>query len=304
MIPAQGREDILSGFRWYDVDVGSTHIRTAIGGSGPPLLLLHGHPQNHLTWHRIVPDLMRDYTIIAPDLRGYGDSGKPPSDTRHLAYSKRAMASDQIAVMKAFGFDRFSMVGHDRGARVGYRLALDYPDALNHLVLLDIAPTAAMYEQTNAEFARRYFWWFFLIQPSDLPERMISADPDFFVNRHIAGQMKIEGAIDKRVLEDYRRCYRDPAMRHAVCEDYRAAASIDLEYDAADAGRKITTPTLALWGSMGAVGELFDVMGCWRELVVDLRGKALPCGHSPQEEVPHLLIEELRAFLTLPLRSQ
>lgn len=297
MTPAQGREDILPGFQWYDVDVGATHIRAAIGGGGPPLLLLHGHPQNHLTWHRIVPELMRDYTIIATDLRGYGDSGKPPSDPLHLAYSKRAMAADQIAVMKAFGFDRFSIVAHDRGARVGYRLALDYPDALDRLVLLDIAPTAAMYAQTTAEFARRYFWWFFLIQPYDLPERLIGADPEFFVERHIAGQIKIEGATDSRVLMDYRRCYRDPAMRHAVCEDYRAAASIDLEHDAEDSGRQIATPTLALWGSMGTVGQLFDVIDCWRELIPNVRGKALPCGHSPQEEIPGLLINELRAFL-------
>lgn len=297
MIRVDGRLDILPNFSWYDVDVGATRIRTAIGGSGPPLLLLHGHPQNHLTWYKVAPELARNFTIIAPDLRGYGDSGKPHSDPEHYNYSKRAMSADQIHLMRMLGFERFSMVGHDRGARVGYRLALDFPDALERLVLLDIAPTATMYAQTDMEFARRYFWWFFLIQPYDLPERLIAADSDFFVDRHISGQIKIEGALDEAVIEDYRRCYRNPAMRHAVCEDYRASASIDLEHDAADNGRLVETPTLALWGSMGTVGQLFDVLECWSGLISNLRGKALPCGHSPQEEVPHLLIEELSAFL-------
>jgi haloacetate dehalogenase len=297
MIPVAGREDLLPGFRWFDIDADGVSIRTAVGGSGAPLLLLHGHPQNHLTWHKVAPQLAQRFTVVATDLRGYGDSAKPASDGDHLPYSKRAMAADQLSVMAQLGFDRFHLVGHDRGARVGHRLALDHPEALDRLVLLDIAPTAAMYAQTDMEFARRYFWWFFLIQPFDLPERLIGADPDYFLDRHIAGQVKLNGAIDPRVMEEYRRCYRDPAMRHAVCEDYRAAASIDLQHDAADDHRRIESPVLALWGSMGTVGALFDVLGCWRERAIHVSGKALPCGHSPQEEIPEMLLRELDDFL-------
>ncbi len=287
----------MPGFRWQDVDAGGVRIRTAIGGAGPPLLLLHGHPQTHLTWHKVVPELAKRFTVVATDLRGYGDSEKLPGDAAHENYSKRAMAADQVAVMAALGFDRFDVVAHDRGARVAHRMALDHPDRVGRLVLLDIAPTATMYANTNREFATRYFWWFFLIQPFDLPERMIAADPDHFLDRHLAGQIKVEGSLDPRVVAEYRRCYRDPATRHAICEDYRAAASIDLDHDAADADRRVEAPLLLLWGEYGTVGTLFDVMASWQSKAVDTRGRALPCGHSPQEEVADLLLAELDAFL-------
>ncbi len=287
----------MPGFRWQDVDAGGVRIRAAVGGAGPPLLLLHGHPQTHLTWHKIVPDLAKRFTVVATDLRGYGDSEKLPGGPAHANYSKRAMAADQVAVMAALGFDRFDVVAHDRGARVAHRMALDHPDRVARLVLLDIAPTATMYAETNREFATRYFWWFFLIQPFDLPERMIAADPDHFLDRHLAGQIKVEGALDPRVVAEYRRCYRDPATRHAICEDYRAAASIDLDHDAADSKRRIKAPLLLLWGEHGTVGTLFDVIESWRSKAHDMRGHALPCGHSPQEEVPGLLLAELDAFL-------
>jgi haloacetate dehalogenase len=290
--------ELMPGFHWRDVDAGGVRIRAAVGGSGPPLLLLHGHPQTHLTWHKVVPALAKRFTVVATDLRGYGDSEKLPSDPAHANYSKRAMAADQVAVMAALGFDRFDVVAHDRGARVAHRMALDHPDRVARLVLLDIAPTATMYAQTNREFATRYFWWFFLIQPFDLPERMIAADPDHFLDRHLAGQIKIEGSLDPRVVAEYRRCYRDPATRHAICEDYRAAASIDLDHDAADDDRRIEAPLLLLWGEYGTVGTLFDVMESWRSKARDVRGRALPCGHSPQEETPELLLAELGAFLT------
>jgi len=288
--------DLLPGFRWEDVDAGGVRLRAAIGGSGPPLLLLHGHPQMHLTWFKVAPALAKRFTVVATDLRGYGDSEKLPGDPAHANYSKRAMAADQVAVMAALGFDCFDVVAHDRGARVAHRMALDHPDRVARLVLLDIAPTATMYAQTTREFATRYFWWFFLIQPFDLPERMIAADPDHFLDRHLAGQIKVEGSLDPRVVAEYRRCYRDPATRHAICEDYRAAASIDLDHDAADADRRIEAPLLLLWGAQGTVGELFDVMESWRPKAVDIRGRALPCGHSPQEEVPALLLAELDGF--------
>lgn len=289
--------ELMPGFHWQDVDAAGVRIRAAIGGSGPPLLLLHGHPQTHLTWHKVAPELAKRFTVVATDLRGYGDSEKPLSDPAHLNYSKRAMAADQVAVMAALGFGRFDVVAHDRGARVAHRMALDHADRVSRLVLIDIAPTATMYAATNREFATRYFWWFFLIQPFDLPERMIASDPDHFLDRHLAGQVKVEDSLDPRVVAEYRRCYRDPATRHAICEDYRAAASIDLEHDAADADGRIEAPLLLLWGEYGTVGTLFDVMTCWQSKAVDTRGRALPCGHSPQEEVPGLLLSELEAFL-------
>lgn len=290
--------ELMPGFHWQDVDADGVRIRAAVGGSGPPLLLLHGHPQTHLTWHKVVPALAKRFTVVATDLRGYGDSEKLPGDPAHANYSKRAMAADQVAVMAMLGFDRFDVVAHDRGARVAHRMALDHPDRVARLVLLDIAPTATMYAQTNREFATRYFWWFFLIQPFDLPERMIAADPDHFLDRHLAGQIKVDGSLDPRVVAEYRRCYRDPATRHAICEDYRAAASIDLEHDAADDDRRIDAPLLLLWGEYGTVGTLFDVMESWRSKAREVRGRALPCGHSPQEETPELLLAELDAFLT------
>ena len=297
MTPVPGHPAILPGFRWIDVDAGGIRIRTAIGGSGPPLLLLHGHPQTHLTWHKVAPALARRFTVVATDLRGYGDSAKPAGGENHVNYSKRAMAADQVAVMAALGFERFALVAHDRGARVAHRLALDHPHVLSRLVLLDIAPTATMYAETTRAFATRYFWWFFLIQPFDLPERLIAADPDYFLDRHIEGQIKVAGAVSPAVLAEYRRCYRDPMTRHAICEDYRAAATIDLEHDAADADRRIVAPLLALWGGDGAVGQLFDVLKCWRDKAEDVTGRPLPCGHSPQEEVPDLLLAELDRFL-------
>jgi haloacetate dehalogenase len=294
---APGHPDIMPGFAWQDIDADGVRIRAAVGGAGPPLLLLHGHPQTHLTWHKVAPRLAARFTVIATDLRGYGDSAKPEGGVDHVHYSKRAMAADQVAVMRALGHDRFAVVGHDRGARVAHRMALDHPGAVDRLVLLDIAPTATMYARTDMEFARRYFWWFFLIQPYPLPETMIAADPDFFLDRHIAGQIKIDGAVDPRVMAEYRRCYADPATRHAICEDYRAAAGIDLVHDAADVERRIEAPLLALWGGRGTVGALYDVLETWREKALDVRGRALDCGHSPQEEVPDALLEELEAFL-------
>jgi len=290
--------DLMPGFRWEDVDADGVRIRAAIGGSGPPLLLLHGHPQTHLTWFKIARALAKRFTVVATDLRGYGDSEKLPGDALHLNYSKRAMAADQVAAMAALGFHRFDVVAHDRGARVAHRMALDHPDRVARLVLLDIAPTATMYAQTNREFATRYFWWFFLIQPFDLPERMIAADPDHFLDRHLAGQIKVDGSLDPRVVAEYRRCYRNPATRHAICEDYRAAASIDLDHDAADSEKRIEAPLLLLWGEYGTVGTLFNVLESWCSKARDVHGHALPCGHSPQEETPELLLAELDAFLT------
>jgi haloacetate dehalogenase len=289
---------LLPGFTEKDIETSKVRIRTAVGGKGPPLLLLHGHPQNHLTWHKIAPTLAERFTVVAPDLRGYGDSGKPASTPDHLPYSKRVMARDQIEIMQALGHERFAVVGHDRGGRVAHRMALDHPDAVTRLAVLDIAPTATMYARTDQEFATRYFWWFFLIQPYDLPERLIAGDPDYFLRKHIEGQSKTPGAVEEAVFQDYLRCYRDPATRHAICEDYRAAATIDLEHDRADAERRVTAPLLALWGEKGVVGQLYDVLATWREKATLVSGRALDCGHTLQEEAPAALLQELIPFLS------
>jgi haloacetate dehalogenase len=288
---------LIPGFTLRDVETASVRIRAAVGGSGPPLLLLHGHPQTHLTWHKIAPQLAKRFTVVATDLRGYGDSAKPPGGVGHVNYSKRALAKDQVEVMRSLGFPHFAVVGHDRGGRVAHRMALDHADAVERLAVLDIAPTATMYARTDKEFATRYFWWFFLIQPFDLPERLIAADPEYFLRKHIEGQIKTPGAVDEAVFQEYLRCYLDPATRHAICEDYRAAATIDLEHDAADGERAVTAPLLALWGAKGTVGKLYDVLATWREKATDVRGRALDCGHAPQEEVPDETLRELLPFL-------
>jgi haloacetate dehalogenase len=292
-----GNAPFLDGFRLLDVAVGDgLTIRAAVGGQGPPLLLLHGHPQNHVTWRKIAPALAEHFTIVAADLRGYGDSGKPDGGENHIAYAKRTMARDQVALMAALGFPQFGIVGHDRGGRVAHRLALDHPDAVTRLALFDIAPTATMYARTDQEFATRYFWWFFLIQPAPLPERMIGADPEFFLRKHIDGQNKTPNATEPAAFADYLRCYNDPQMRHAVCEDYRAAATIDLEHDAADADARITAPLLALWGAKGTVGKLYDVLETWRDKATRVEGRAIDCGHTLQEERPDEVLAELLGF--------
>jgi haloacetate dehalogenase len=289
--------ELIPGFVQRDVDADGVRIRVATGGAGPPLLLLHGHPQTHVTWHKVAPALAQRFSVVAADLRGYGDSEKPEGGADHAGYSKRAMAADQVSTMRALGYERFAIVAHDRGARVAHRLALDHPQSVTRLALLDIAPTATMYALTNMEFARSYFWWFFLIQPFDLPERLIGADPDYFLDKQLDAQIKIKGSVTPEALAEYRRCFRDPELRHAVCEDYRAAASIDLGHDAADAEKRIAVPLLALWGARGTVGKLYDVLQTWREKALDVQGQALDCGHSPQEEAPEALLAALAGFL-------
>ena len=289
---------LLPGFISREIETAGARIHLSMAGDGPPLLLLHGHPQTHLTWHKVAGGLVEaGFTVVAPDLRGYGDSSKPPGGEGHVNYAKRAMAQDQVEVMRALGFQRFAVVGHDRGGRVAHRMALDHAALIERLAVLDIAPTATMYARTDRDFATRYFWWFFLIQPFDLPERLIGADPEYFLRHHLAGQSKTPGSPNEELIQEYLRCYRDPAAIHAICEDYRAAASIDLEHDRADAGTKVTAPLLALWGAKGTVGALYDVLETWREKAVAVQGRALPCGHSPQEEVPEQTLAELLGFL-------
>ncbi len=286
-------------FESFDHTVGDgVRIHGVKAGNGPPVLLLHGHPQSHSTWYRVAPALVdAGYSVVATDLRGYGDSSRPAGGVGHHNYSKRTMAGDQVAVMGALGHPQFSVVGHDRGGRVAHRMALDSPAAVTRLAVLDIAPTATMYARTNREFATRYFWWFFLIQPAPLPEQLIGADPEFFLRHHLGGQSRTAGVPGETLIQEYLRCYRLPGTIHAICEDYRAAASIDLIHDAEDADRRLHMPLLALWGAKGVVGELYDVLETWREKAEKVQGMALSCGHSPQEECPQETAALLSDFL-------
>lgn len=288
----------LEGFDVQRVRLPELTINYASAGAGPPVLLLHGHPQTHVAWRKVAPRLVAaGYRVIAPDLRGYGDSDKPESDPSHLPYSKRAMAADQIALMKHLGHPTFAVVGHDRGGRVAHRLALDFPDAVDRVAVLDIAPTLTMYAKTDQEFATRYFWWFFLIQPDGLPEKMIASDPEYFLRRHIGGQVKIAGSVDETTIAEYLRTYKIPETLHAICEDYRAAASIDLVHDREDETSRITAPLMAIWGELSVVGQLYDVKATWQEKAKSVSGVALPCGHAIPEEAPADLTAHILKFL-------
>jgi haloacetate dehalogenase len=272
-------------------------IRTRVAGSGPPVLLLHGFPQTHAIWRHVAPRLAERFTVVATDLRGYGGSSKPEGGDGHVNYSKRAMALDQIEVMTRLGFDRFQVVGHDRGGRVAHRMALDHPAQVQSVAVLDIVPTATTFERANKELALANYHWFFLAQPFDLPERMIGADPEFFLRWQVKSWTKIAGSLPEEIVQEYLRWYRDPAAIHASCEDYRAAATIDLDHDAADRERRVEVPLLALWGALGRVHRLFDVLACWREKAADVRGRPLHSGHFVPEEAPDETVTELFDFL-------
>ena len=288
---------LFPGFTPRRIATSGTEINLIVGGSGPPLLLLHGYPQTHAMWHRIAPRLAQHFTVVCTDLRGYGDSGKPVSEPDHSTYSKRAMAQDQVDVMHALGFERFALAAHDRGARVAHRMARDHVDRVERLVVLDISPTAIMYAKTDKAFATAYYHWFFLIQPYDLPERMIGADPGYYLRKTLGGWGTAGLAIfDPTALAEYERCFRDQATIHATCEDYRAAATIDLAHDAADVERKIDCPLLVLWGEKGVVHRFFDPIADWKSVASDVRGKALPSGHYLAEEAPDATFAELLAF--------
>jgi haloacetate dehalogenase len=261
------------------------------------VLLLHGYPQTHVIWHRVAPRLAERFNVVASDLRGYGDSGKPATTADHAPYSKRAMAADQVALMKALGFGRFHVCGHDRGGRVAHRMAMDHAQSVASLAVLDIAPTLAMYEGTTDAYARAYWHWFFLIRPAHVPERMIGADPKLYL-REKMGESLTRGVFTPEAWAEYERCFT-PGAIHASCEDYRAAAGIDLEHDRADreAGRKVACPLLALWGALGVVERCFDALGEWRRVADNVQGRALPAGHYLPEEVPDLVAQELENFI-------
>lgn len=292
---------LFPGFRTSTVEVEpGVKIHAVIGGNGPPLLLLHGHPQTHVIWHKVAPALCERFTVVACDLRGYGDSSKPRGDDAHASYSKRTMAMDMLTVMQSLGFARFRVLAHDRGARVAHRLASDHPDAVERLVLLDIAPTLAMYAQTTEAFARAYWHWFFLIQRSPLPERLIEADPAAYITDVMGSRSAGLAPFDPRALKEYQRCLALPGAAHGLCEDYRASASIDLEHDRLDIerGRRLPMPLLVLWGAQGVVQRCFDPLREWRQVADDVAGEALPCGHYIPEEAPEILLARALPFLT------
>ena len=263
------------------------------------MLLLHGYPQTHAMWHLVAPRLAGEFTVVAADLRGYGDSSKPDGGPDHSAYSKRAMAEDQVEVMRALGFESFAVVGHDRGARVGHRMALDHPDRVTKLAVLDIIPTREVFATVGKDLATAYYHWFFLIQPYDLPETLIGADPGYYLRKKLGGWGTSLETFAPEVLAEYERCFRDPRTIHASCEDYRAAASIDLIHDEADAakGRMVECPLLALWGAAGVMERLHDVEGVWRKYARDVRGRPLDAGHFLAEERPADTARELSSFL-------
>ena len=292
---------LFPGFEARRIEVESQiHINALVGGSGPPLLLLHGHPQTLAMWHKVAPALAERFTVVATDLRGYGDSSKPAGAPDHANYSKRVLAQDQVTLMRSLGFERFDLLAHDRGARVAHRLTVDHPSAVSRLILLDVVPTLSMYQQTNETFARAYWHWFFLIQPAPLPERLIEADPAAYIIDVMGRRSAGLTPFDPRALAEYKRCIALAGAAHGICEDYRAAADIDLAHERADidAGRMIEPPTLVLWGEQGVIQRCFKPLDAWRRLARNVEGEALPCGHYIAEEVPATLLAKVLSFLT------
>jgi haloacetate dehalogenase len=292
---------LFPNFETVTVQTSGARIPVLRKGQGPPLLLLHGFPETHVTWHKMAADLARDFEVFIPDLRGYGDASRPSDGDRHTNYSFRAMALDQVETMLYFNHESFYVAAHDRGARVAHRLGLDHPHSVRKLCLMDIAPTLTMYKETDREFATKYVWWFFLIQQEPLPEHLIGLDPAFYLQQTLNALNQTEGAITEDAFKEYLRCFSCVSTIHAVCEDYRASADIDLEIDQADedAGRKLAMPTHLLWGSKGTVGKRWDMMATWKpKTAAALTGTPLPCGHLLPEEQPEEVTNQLRNFFS------
>jgi haloacetate dehalogenase len=288
--------EFFSGFKKLTTKTSGATINFVTAGNGPGLLLLHGYPQSHIEWRKIAPQLAQKFTVVASDLRGYGDSSKPSDGENHLGYSKRAMAQDQVEVMAGLGFQKFSVVGHDRGGRVAHRMAVDHPDRVTKVAVLDIVPTYKLFHNVTKEWATSSFHWFFLIQKSPFPETVIGNSAEFWLKSRF--DRLAPDALNKEAFVEYLRCFRDPAMIHATCEDYRAGASIDLDHDAADLDRKVSCPLLALWGEHGDMHRLYNVLDTWKERASNVSGKPVPSGHFIAEEIPDVLLAELKNFLT------
>ena len=286
---AQAR-DLLAGFKTRRIQTIGATIHVRIAGSGPPLLLLHGFPQTNVIWHKIAPELAKRFTVVAPDLRGYGFSSKPADGENHSGYSKRAMALDQVEVMRALGFDRFAVVGHDRGGRVAWRLAAEQPERVTRAAILDIVPRP--YANVTRDFATAYFHWFFLIQPAPFPEQLIEAAPEAFLRRFLS-----RPGITADAFAEYLRAVREPGTAHGWCEDYRAGATIDEQHDTETRERRVSCPLLLLWGERSIVGTSYDPLSLWREVATDARGRALPGGHNLPEELPEQTLSAIVEFI-------
>ncbi|GAB2882010.1 alpha/beta hydrolase [Paraburkholderia jirisanensis] len=291
---------MFEGFTDASATVDGIRIRAVTGGRGPALLLLHGHPQTSAIWHKVAPTLAERFTVVAADLRGYGDSSKPQGAADHSNYAKRRMALDQLELMRGLGHTSFAVLAHDRGGRVAVRMALDHPEAVTRLVTLDVAPTLAMYEKTSFDFARAYWHWFMLVRPAPFPETLIRADPDLYLKQTIGARSAGLAPFTKEAYAEYLRCLSDPDTAHGICEDYRASGTIDLEHDRATlaAGSHIACPFMALWGAQGVIEQCFDPLAEWRPYAPQVQGGALPCGHYIPEEAPQLLLDHVLPFLT------
>jgi haloacetate dehalogenase len=285
----------MKGFTYERIDADGTTINTAVGGSGPPLLLLHGYPQTHMIWHRVAPALAADFTVVATDLRGYGDSAKPTPGPADVEYSKRAMARDQVHVMRTLGFPEFAVAGHDRGGRVAHRMTLDHPQAVTALAVLDIVPTRYVFQHADKDFGMGYYHWFFLAAPNGIPERLIGNDPEFWIRARMTARHAGGTPFAPEAMDEYVRCF-DPESIAASCSDYRAAAGVDLVQDGADADRKLACPTLVLWGRDSFVGQNYDVLAVRRDYATTVTGKALPSNHYVPEEAPAETTAALREF--------
>lgn len=289
---------MFQNFTRKRINVTGIEINCVVGGSGPPILLLHGYPQTHAMWAGVAPLLEERFTVVCPDLRGYGDSSKPPGDPDHSNYTFRAMAADQVGLMKQLGFSQFAVAGHDRGGRVAHRMALDWPREVSQLVILDVVPTHYMYTHTDRAFASTFWLWFFLPLPQPFPERLIGADPDFFFESCLGryGGAGL-GQFNAQALAEYRRCWRDPAMIHASCCDYRAGATLDLAHDTADLQKKIDCPTLVLWAADGLMAKQFDFARIWGEHCTHLSTGTVPGGHFFPDAAPTETADQMRRFL-------
>ena len=290
---------LFPGFETGRFQSSGAEIHYLRSGQGEPVLLLHGYPQTHACWHRIAPSLAQHYTVICADLRGYGDSSKPVGLPDHSNYSKRAMALDMVELMASLGFERFHLVGHDRGGRVSHRLAADHPQRVHTLTVLDISPTLRMFESTNMAFAKAYYHWFLMLQPPPLPEQMLAGQVPFNILGRVGREEPDLSKFSEEAVCEYVRCYADPAAIHASCEDYRAAGSIDLEHDRADraAGRKLTMPLHTLWGAEAVVGTMFNCLEDWQQVAENVTGRAMPSGHFVPEEAPQETLAEIEKFL-------
>ncbi|SFQ36019.1 haloacetate dehalogenase [Actinomadura madurae] len=290
---------VFEGFDEFDISTSQTTIHGVRGGAGPPVLLLHGIPETHLMWHRIAPALAERFTVVATDLRGYGASGRPPSAPDHGPYRMRALATDQVEVMAALGFDRFAVAGHDRGARCAYRMALDHPAAVSHLAVLDVVPTGDAYARADADFSLGYWVWSFLAAPSPVPEELIAAAPQVLVDHMLDAWSQVPGVFPDRVRDAYRATFADPDAVHAICEQYRAAATLDVADDQADRGRRrIECPTLVLWSATGPVGQWYEPLDVWKVWAADVRGGPVRGGHFLPEEAPEETLGHLLELLT------